>query len=74
MLSRRLKTFIALGTLLTILVIYLIFWPVPIEPVAWTPPPAPKLEGSYTVNDALAKAERLGENEGIGPEDVTIDA
>ncbi len=53
---------------------YLFFWPVTIDPVAWTPPPAPKLEGPYAINDALAKVERLGVDAGIGPEDVAVDA
>lgn len=67
---------LALGLLLvvTLGLVYLLFWPVPIEPVAWQPPPAPKLKGPYAVNEALATAERLGEGQGIGPEDVDVDA
>lgn len=53
---------------------YLLFWPVPIEPVAWKAPKAPALEGPYAVNAALASARSLGEGEGAGPEDVAIDA
>jgi sugar lactone lactonase YvrE len=58
---------------LLILLAYLFFWPVPIAPVAWQAPPAPKLEGPYAVNDYLAKTERIGAGEGIGPEDVDVD-
>jgi sugar lactone lactonase YvrE len=35
---------------------YLVFWPVPIEPRAWTPGPDPGLTGPYVPNDDLAKA------------------
>jgi sugar lactone lactonase YvrE len=59
---------------LVVLVIgYLLLWPVPIEPVAWQPPPAPALEGPYAPNDLLSGASRLLEGIGIGPEDVAFD-
>jgi sugar lactone lactonase YvrE len=53
--------------------LYLLFWPVPIDPAAWTPPEAPALEGVYEPNNRLASAERLGKGACIGPEDVAID-
>lgn len=53
---------------------YLLFWPVPIDPVAWTPPRAPDYTGPYAPNEALAKVERLGVDLGEGPETVTPDA
>ncbi len=52
---------------------YLLFWPVPIEPVAWQAPEAPKLEGRYASNSALANITTLALGEGSGPEDVAID-
>ena len=52
---------------------YLLFWPVPIEPVAWQAPQAPKLEGRFAINDALANVTPLAAGEGTGPEDVAID-
>lgn len=52
---------------------YLLFWPVPVDPVAWNAPQAPALEGRYAINDALATVKRLGEGQGVGPEDVAID-
>ena len=55
------------------LLAYLLLWPVPIDPVAWTPPEAPPLDGIYAPNRALASAERLGEGAGMGPEDVAVD-
>lgn len=52
--------------------LYLFFWPVPIDPAPWTPPEAPKMEGVYAPNRALAKAERI-EVPGPGPEDIDVD-
>jgi sugar lactone lactonase YvrE len=56
------------------LLAWLLFWPVPIEPRAWKPPPAPKLEGPYAPNDALAKVEWLGKGQVRGPEATAVDA
>lgn len=53
---------------------YLFFWPVPINPVAWEPPPAPGYFGPYAPNQILARAELLGVGAGEGPETVTPDA
>lgn len=47
---------------------YLAAWPVPFDPVAWSPPPAPSLPP----NDALARAERFGRDL-PGPEGIAID-
>lgn len=59
-------------TLLALVVAYLLLWPVPLDPVAWTPPPAPRLEGPFAPNDRLAAVERVPAG-GAGPEDVAID-
>jgi len=53
------------------LVAYLLFWPVPISPVRWSPPEAPVLSGVYEPNEALAATDRL--EVGLGPESVAID-
>jgi len=55
------------------LIAYLIAWPVPINPAAWTPPAAPELTGVYAQNSELAKVERLPLG-GFAPEDVAIDS
>ncbi|MCL4522998.1 MAG: SMP-30/gluconolactonase/LRE family protein [Acidobacteria bacterium] len=70
--KKHLRTIFA--TLFVLAALYLLFWPVPINPQAWTPPAAPKLEGVYAVNEKLAAAERLGTGVGIGPETVSVDA
>jgi sugar lactone lactonase YvrE len=54
--------------------LYGLFWPVPIEPEAWSPPPMPPLMGAYAANDRLGSVERLGKGAGIGPEDIAFDA
>lgn len=59
--------------LLAIPVAYLLFWPVPIEPVAWAPQPLPP-ESAYPYNEKLKGIERLAENVGHGPEGVVLDA
>ena len=51
---------------------YLLFWPVPIDPVAWNPP-TPDTSGIYSENNELAKIERLPINS-FAPEDVAIDS
>ena len=55
-----------------VVLLYLLFWPVPIRPVRWRSPEPPGLVGDYAVNEALAGAERL-EVGGRGPEDVAFD-
>lgn len=67
----RFKLFI-LGLLL--LFAYLLFWPVNIEPVAWTPPKRPALEGSFAPNDYLSKVEIISTAPYSGPEDVAVDS
>jgi sugar lactone lactonase YvrE len=71
--TRRI-VFISLAGAVILLLLYLLFWPVPIDPVAWTPPKAPALEGIYQPNNLLAPVERLGRGVGVGPEDVAVDS
>ncbi|HEY8189014.1 MAG TPA: hypothetical protein VIF64_23310, partial [Pyrinomonadaceae bacterium] len=55
--AKRLLLFPALA--IALLLGYLLLWPVPISPQAWTPPPAPSLTGQYQLNSSLAGIERL---------------
>lgn len=55
-----------------VVLLYLLFWPVPVKPVKWTPPKAPELKGDYAVNQALSAVELLPVG-GRGPEDVIFD-
>jgi sugar lactone lactonase YvrE len=52
---------------------YLLLWPVPINPAAWTPPPAPELTGIYAQNSELSRIERLSVDGNL-PEDVAFDS
>jgi sugar lactone lactonase YvrE len=68
------RFFLLLIASLTIVVLYFLFWPVPISPQAWTPPAAPPLSGQYQQNSLLSSVERLSLGEGFAPEDVVIDS
>jgi sugar lactone lactonase YvrE len=52
---------------------YLLFWPGPIDPEAWTPPPAPPMQGIYAPNTLLEGVERIGTGVDWGPESVAFD-
>lgn len=47
--------------------------PAPIDPVAWTPPPQPALEGPWRPNEALERAALLARGQVEGPEAVAVD-
>lgn len=79
--SKAKRVVLWLAVVIAIVVLYLLFWPVPISPVAWIPPPAPTLTGQYQQNSLLSKSERLSlgtgtssPGAGFGPEDVALDA
>lgn len=67
------KLVLILAVLIGGLLVYLLAWPVPVTPTAWTPPAAPALAGVYAPNSKLAAIERLDVG-GFGPEDVAIAA
>jgi sugar lactone lactonase YvrE len=56
------------------ILLYLLFWPVPVSPAAWTPPTAPELSGVYAANNKLAGIQRLNTDGGFAPEDVALDS
>lgn len=64
----------ALAVLALLVVGYLAFWPAPIDPLAYTPPVKPALEGPLAPNDRLQSAEILAQGQVDGPEDVEVDA
>ncbi|MDX1545351.1 MAG: SMP-30/gluconolactonase/LRE family protein [Rhodothermales bacterium] len=51
-------------------VLYLLLWPVPVDPVAWQPPAS----HAYPPNTALEAGERIDLPDGHGPEDVAVDS
>ena len=78
--SKLKRLFLLIAVLIAIVVLYLLFWPVPISPQAWTPPTAPPLTGQFQQNSLLATTERLSlgtgtpsPGAGFGPEDVALD-
>ena len=64
------KIVVILAVAVAALAGYLFAWPVPVEPAAWKPAPAPGYAGPHAVNTRLAnlKALPLGEDE--GPEHI----
>lgn len=67
------KALLTLVSLAALAVLYMLLWPVPVEPAAWQPPPAPPLAGVYESNSRLAQAERLRVG-GHAPEGVAVAA
>ena len=59
--------------LFLILVLYLIAWPIPINPISWTPLPAPELKEKYAINDYLSSVKIIETEESFGPEDIDMD-
>jgi sugar lactone lactonase YvrE len=50
---------------------YLLWWPVAIDPVVFSPPPNPGMAGPFAPNDWLRAAEHIADGIGQGPEDIT---
>jgi sugar lactone lactonase YvrE len=68
------KFVLGLTIMVGVLLLYLLFWPVPIQPIALISAEPPPLTGIYQPNDRLKKIERLGDGIGFGPEAVAFDA
>lgn len=66
--SRRIVT--AVLGLFALLIAYLFFWPVPIDPVAWNAPVDAGLVTPFDPNDLLRRAKPVNLGEHEGPEDV----
>jgi len=59
--------------LLVLAAAYLAFWPVPVDPRAWSPSDNPGYTGVFEANDALASAQYIALPDGeYGPEDITV--
>lgn len=70
-LRRLLLVFVVL---IALVIAYLALWPVPVSPIAWTPPTPPTLTGQFQQNSLLSTTERLPLGEGFAPEGVAVDA
>jgi sugar lactone lactonase YvrE len=66
---KRLTVIVAIA--LVVLTSYLLFWPVPIDPIAWTPSPNPGQTGGFARNAGFRSPRKLIAESGLGPEDVT---
>jgi sugar lactone lactonase YvrE len=61
-----------LGLAVMLLVAYLLFWPVPIEPVAWRAPRSPGYAGPYAPNERLAGVRPISVAPEVGPEHIAF--
>ncbi len=52
--------------------LYLVTWPVPVEPVAWQAPENPGMTGAFTPNDQLARARPIDISPYTGAENAVI--
>lgn len=70
--SRRFSQPLAWGVGASLLaaVLYLLFWPVPVTPVAWQVPGPAVYAGAFTANQRLAKLQSLSLGGERGPEHV----
>lgn len=60
--------------LIVVIVAYLLLMPSKVQPVAWTPPPAPSLtSGVYAENQRLKDVERIGSSDIDGPEALLLE-
>lgn len=66
------RTIQALGLVILALAAYLALWPVPVEPVSWTPLPAPGYTGAHAPNNKLAGLQTIPLGEDHGPEHVAV--
>lgn len=60
------------GIVLLALAAYLCFWPVPIEPVAWSAPVPTGFTGAYALNTRLSDLRMIDIGIEVGPEHIAI--
>ena len=65
------KVLAAAAFVLTVVGLYLVLWPVPVDPVAWDAPVDRGQVDPFEVNDRLGKVQTLDLGEHHGPEDLT---
>ena len=66
------RILVLLAVSLAGLVAYLLFWPVPVEPVAWQAPLAPGYAGVHAVNSRLANLRTIDIGKEVGPEHLAF--
>lgn len=71
--SVRRRVAALVGTAVALVIVYLLAWPVPVEPLAWEAPPNPGYTGDFAVNERLKKIETVSIGDDAGPEAVAVD-
>jgi sugar lactone lactonase YvrE len=66
------KLILGVAALLVLAVVYLLVWPVPIEPAVWSAPQAPGYTGAHAANQKLANLKRISLGNESGPEHVVL--
>ena len=66
------KVIYGVSSILILTVSYLLFWPIPIDPLAWTPQKNPGFTGPYHRNNLMSEAKMYPLPFGKGPEDTAI--
>ena len=66
------RIFKALGLVALVVTAYLFFWPVPIRPVAWTPPESAGYTGPHAKNERLAGLTAISVAPEVGPEHIAF--
>ncbi|MEE8479731.1 MAG: SMP-30/gluconolactonase/LRE family protein [Desulfobacterales bacterium] len=64
----------SLLVIIIVIILYLLVWPVPIDPIAWEAPPNPGYTGLFAVNKRLKGIETFPIADNHGPEDIAIDS
>lgn len=62
----------AAGLLLAAVAVYLCFWPVPAEPVAWLAPTPPGYTGGHAANTRLSGLRTIDTGNEFGPEHIAV--
>jgi sugar lactone lactonase YvrE len=66
------KSALSISVLFIALAAYLLLWPLPVQPVAWSTPSAQSYTGAHDVNTRLANLQRIDIGKEIGPEHLAI--
>lgn len=66
------RTLALIGSALVLVTLYLLLWPVPIDPVAWDAPENKGLVDPFETNDQMKFVRSIDLGDHDGPEDVTL--
>lgn len=66
------KLLLLTGAVITLVAVYLLAWPVPIDPVAWQAPKPLDYAGAHARNDRLAGVELVSITPEVGPEHIEV--